>query len=162
MNSDDFDDDDLILDAGVLLCWNRDHEETWPADEYEKARMTCIAEESVEGEWTVGRRKNIPVGTPCFLVTQGTKHPRGIIGNGVIIGEPLSDGHYSDATKTTNWVNVLWVKLLPFDEVVPVDVVAEWAPDLPWATGIPGSGFPVKPDDVDALYAVMNNPTAAE
>lgn len=156
--------EDPTLDTGIILCWNRDNPNAWPDDAYDKARTTCIEEGSVEDTWSVGRRVNIPYGTQCFLLTQGQQHPRGLVGYGVVTGEPIPAAHYDDPAQTTNYVRVLWLNLRPTDDVLPIEDLEEVAPTVPWRKGIRGSGFPLDPEVTEALFTeyLATGPEAEE
>jgi 5-methylcytosine-specific restriction protein A len=131
----------------ILLCWNRDQGDTWPLDEYEEFRRNCDRGESVPGTWSVGNRINIPVATECFLLIQGTKHPRGLVAQGITTSEPWEDEHYADPERTTNYVDIEWKSLLPIDDLIPVALLDRELPQIPWSSGgIRSSGFRIKPE----------------
>lgn len=146
------DDTAVVLDEGIVLCWNRDNPDAWNIDDYEAARQECLDGGYAVRTWSVGRRINIPLGTQCFMLTQGQEHPRGLIGVGVISGEPRTGPHYEDATRDTNYVEVQWTDLRPFDDVIPVAHIADGVPSVPWTRGIRGSGYPLKREEVDNLH----------
>lgn len=138
-------------DLGVILCWNRDDPDTWPVDEYQEFRSWVTDEGPQEGGWSVGRRKNIQPGVHALLLAQGQKHPRGLVGHGIICAPPSPDEHWKDPASITNYVRVIWDNLLPWEEPIPIDELVACAPQLPWRTGIQGSGFPVAPGALSAL-----------
>lgn len=146
----------LVLDNGIILCWNRDYPDAWPLDDYEAVKTECDQGGYVERQWSVGQRKNIPEGTKAFLLAQGQQHPRGIVGYGIVTEEPFEDEHWQDPNKTTNYVRVLWVGLRDLDDPIPVAILMEQTPSLPWRTGIQGSGFPVSPEDAETLLSLLD------
>jgi len=133
----------------ILLAWNRDVPDTW--DDYDKFYGAFLRGKQGRISWSVGRHVNIPKGTACYMITQGNRHPRGLIACGRTVG-PVKEGtHYADETKTTNYIRWVVEGMLPFDEVIPVSVVAERVPGIPWLTGIPQSGFFVPQHQEQAL-----------
>lgn len=150
------DTDPITLDEGVVLCWNRDYPDAWPFDDYVETRSWILDDGPQETFWSVGNRRNIQPGTHAFLLGQGLEFPRGLIGHGLVTAPPETRSHWKKKGATTNYVKVLWDILLPFDEPVPIQDLIETAPQLPWRTGIPGSGFPVKPEAVSALLILLD------
>lgn len=146
----------LVLEEGIILCWNRDYPEAWPLEDHAAAKAECDRGGYALRYWSVGRRKNIEPGTKAFLLSQGQQFPRGLLGYGIVDEPPFPDEHWQDSSKTTNYVSVIWVDLLPLDDPIPVPRLVECAPGIPWATGIQGSGYPVSATDADALLVAMD------
>ena len=152
------------LDDGIFLGWNRDNSTLEDFDQHEWEVAQVADGYTVEGRWSVSRRKNIPIGTHAFFLAQGTKHPRGIIGHGIVNSEPYADEHYDDPGRTLNYVEILWDTLLPFDEPIPIRDLIHYVPSVDWKTGIRSSGHPVKPPAVTQLLDLLSeyNPIQEE
>lgn len=143
-----------VITEGVILGWNRDNPNAWPLDDYEAARAEIDSRGHSDGFWSVGRRANIEVGTQCFLLVQGRRHGRGLVGYGRVTEKPFVDTHYEDSSKLTHYVGVRWLELSPVDDVVAVPELHRREPSIPWLKGIRGSGFPVAPEALDRVYEV--------
>lgn len=144
-------------ESGIILGWNRD----WVTDEeintHREELEACDNGQTIDGQWSVANRKTITPGTHAFLLAQGNKYPRGIIGHGIVTTTPFEGTRFDDDTKTTMYVGVRWDGFLPFDEPIPVELLAQHAPGLPWRTGIQSSGANIKPNDLTALLNLWNN-----
>lgn len=128
----------------VLLGWNRDdHDDVWPGwvDDLQQVLDGYV----VEGSWSVGRHRNIERGTLCVLVTQGTRHPRGVVGLGEVMSEPYEAEHYT-GTGTTNYVDVQWHELLPLEDGIPVETLDREVRGGPWLKGFRQNGTRLAPD----------------
>ena len=53
----------------------------------------------------------MPVGSRAFLIKLGPEKPTGILGVGETRSDPYADKHYTDPTKTANYVDVRWTDL---------------------------------------------------
>ena len=125
----------------ILLAWNRDWAEVWPRRTYEATRRRIERTgKPVADRWNVGRHTAIAADSICFLVAQGTREPRGVIAMGELTSEPFAGEHWSRPGHRTNYVDLVWRELLPFDEPIPMDELRIAAPDGPWMTGIRQSG----------------------
>ena len=152
------------LDDGVFLCWNRDNITLEDFDQHEWEVAEIADGYTVEGQWSVSRRKNIEIGTHGFFLAQGTRYPRGIIGHGIVTSEPFEGKHWDDSSATVNYVRVLWDTLLPFYEPIPVGDLIQYVPSVNWKSGIPSSGFSVKQPAVNELLNLLReyNPIQEE
>ena len=151
-------------EEGIFLGWNRDGCTLEDFDKHQRAVARIADGYTVEGDWSVSRRKNIKVGTHAFFLAQGTRYPRGIIGHGVVTSEPYEAEHYDDPGRTLNYVDVAWDTLLPFNEPVPIVELIRYVPSVDWRTGIRSSGHPVKSPAVTQLLDLLSayNPTQEE
>jgi 5-methylcytosine-specific restriction protein A len=131
----------------ILLTWNRDQPETWYAEDYEKDRRKCMNGKTVNAGWSVGRRKNIPIGTTVFMLVQGNKNPRGLIAKGITTSLPKTGKHYAIRGKTTNYVGVCFTEMLPLNDPIPSSALANAIPEIPWirqkAGWIQSSGYQI-------------------
>jgi hypothetical protein len=50
----------------ILLCWNRDNENSWPLEDYEEARQTTDDGWVWSSTWSVGNRINIQLIRSAF------------------------------------------------------------------------------------------------
>lgn len=141
----------------VILCWNRDHVETWPRDEYDDTRIQVDRSGPQIGRWSCGNRVNIALGTPCFLLTQGQQYPRGLVGLGFTTSEPYLDDAYDDSDGQMKYVEVQWHKLLPLEDVVPIAVLQRDIPEIKWSGGIRGSGFSITLEFQERLLKLWQN-----
>jgi hypothetical protein len=140
----------------IILCWNRDYEDAWPMDDFESCRLACEGGDVVKGDWSVGNHVNIDIGTECFMLIQGQEHPRGLVARGYTISLPEERQHWRDPEKTTNYVDVYWHSIRSFMDPIPTEALDEELPDVPWLTGIQGSGFPIKGENQEKLREVWN------
>ncbi len=113
-----------LPEKGILLTWNR---EKWPWEDLQK-HIDLIRSESAQSggvtigseRWSVGNRKEIPVGTRFFMVKLG-QSPKGIIGCGRTASPIFEDDHF-DPTRAADgdkarYVNLEWETLVnPFTE----------------------------------------------
>jgi 5-methylcytosine-specific restriction protein A len=143
----------------VLLAWNRDAKDTWPVEDYDDARLLLLRGELYETTWSVGRRRNIVVGTPCFLYVQGEKHSRGLVGLGTVVGEPYEDDHFRVGGATSNYVEIEWQGLLPLDDLIPLRELLRHVPDGPWAKGFRQSGHPLHGKTAQQLLDLWHDRT---
>ena len=140
----------------IILCWNRDQGETWSEEDFDTAFAECAEDGASDSDWSVGRHINIDEGQDCFLLIQGTGHPRGLVAYGIVTSNPWEGEHYLDPSKTLNYVDVQWRAMRPIDEPVPMEVLKEEVPDVPWSGGIRESGYTVNPlheEDLRRVWA---------
>lgn len=142
--------------TGIILGWNRDSTDEDDMKLHAEELEICADGYTVEGQWSVGNRKNIAVGSHAFLLGQGSKHPRGILGHGTVTTRPFIDTHWADTKRTTKYVGVEWDGFLPFDQPIPINLLTRNVPSLPWKTGIQSSGFPIKSDVLQNLLHLWN------
>lgn len=128
----------------IILAWNRDIPASW--DEYEKAVEACQTDGFWVDAWSVGRRRNIPEGIECFLLSQGKTHPRGLLGRGIVLSEPYPDASYRNFGDVSMYVDVMFTQMLPVGEIVPISYLVSQVDGIPWAKGIRGSGYSVRDD----------------
>lgn len=135
----------------IILGWNRDFEDVWPLDEYEESRLICERGGIAKEQWSVGNHVNIDIGTECFMLVQGQNHPRGLVARGYTISIPTRDEHWNDPDRTTNYIQIHWHSFRSFMDPISPEILDEEIPDVPWLTGIQGSGFPIKGDNQEKL-----------
>lgn len=135
----------------IILGWNRDFEDVWPLDDYEKCRLTCEKGGIVKEQWSVGNHINIDIGTECYMLVQGQNHPRGLVARGYTISTPEEGDHWDGSEKTTNYIQIHWHNFRSFMDPIPPEILDEEIPDVPWLKGIQGSGFPIKGENQEKL-----------
>ncbi|QCB98536.1 HNH endonuclease [Arthrobacter sp. PAMC25564] len=143
--------------TAIILGWNPARWNDWNyAAVVERVAATGLYLEP----WSVGRHKDIAAGADAWLLLQG-RHGRGLIGHGVVLSQqPEPGAHHSEPGKTTMYVTVAFDALLPLGEQIPVDVLQEEAPGVPW-DGVYGSGLAVGPSEeanIRALWSEFGPP----
>ncbi len=86
-----FMDTENLGERTFLLTWKP---EAWPLAELVK----YVESFETTGEplrWSVGNRRNLPVGSRVFLAEQG-KGERGVFGSGFTVSETYDAPHYSE------------------------------------------------------------------
>ncbi|MEI9907207.1 MAG: HNH endonuclease [Actinomycetota bacterium] len=151
----------------ILLTWNRDDVEAWPLEDYEKDRRRVDLGKPPKVTWSVGNRVNIPAGTKCFMLVQGNKYPKGLVGFGITTCEPYKGRHWNPAKKgLTGYVEVKWAKLLPVQDVIPVSLLMKRVPEIPWMGKekgwIQGSGYQVSEKSERKLLEVWKDQSGIE
>lgn len=141
--------------TAIILGWNPDNWDRW---NYPAAVTEVRAAGLVVERWDVGRR-DVPAGADAWLVLQGS-HAGGLIGHGVVLLEQPRSAEYSvpaelprpASERSENprtefrepTVLVAFDALLPLGEQVPVELLRDAAPGIPW-DGLPDSGLRVDP-----------------
>ncbi|MFC1740131.1 AAA family ATPase, partial [Pseudomonadota bacterium] len=137
---------------GLLLTWNQKRW-TWtdlPAvvDSIKSAIPNIAGHDVGKDTWTVGNRKEIPVGTRFFLIKLGKK-PKGIMGTGKTISEVYQDKHYDTeraaAGELANYVQIQWESLLNPSNTEILDVFGCTEPTLAhfhWSSQQSGISIP--------------------
>jgi len=117
--------------SALIICWNRDKWDGW-ATPYEAigAAMRDPAFRYV-CRWSVGARREVPIGTDAWLLRQG--RIRGLIGHGRVLSEPVEDVHFTDPGRTRQYVTVEFDTLLEESDVVPAHVLQAVVPQVAWA-----------------------------
>lgn len=116
--------------TAIILGWNPENWDRW---NYPAAVAQVRAAGLIVERWDVGRQQTIPAGADAWLVLQGG-HANGLIGHGVVVSEHRE--HAERPRKLT--VLVAFDALLPLGEQVPVHVLSDAVPGLPW-DGLPDS-----------------------
>ena len=121
--------------TAIILGWNPDRWNDW---NYTAAVERVIATGLHLQPWSVGRQGNFGPGTDAWLLLQGA-NGRGLIGHGVVVSErpEPAPGHHTlrtgaTADQTRRFVQVAFDSLLPLGEQIPVDVLREALPAIPW------------------------------
>ena len=140
----------------IILTWNRDFEDAWPDDDYEKCKRVTDTRRRVKFRWSVGRSKNIPKNSEVFFFVQGVKHTRGLVASGITVGAPYSGKHWRDPKRKTNYVELKLTKLLNLNETIPVALLQEKLPDVPWHA-IRQSGLSIKEEYRETLRDLWTN-----
>ena len=117
--------------SALIICWNRDKWDGWDtpyeaiaAAMHDRAfRYVC--------RWSVGARREVPLGADAWLLRQG--RIRGLIGHGRVLSEPFEDAHFTDPGRTRRYVLVEFDTLLEESDVVPADVLQAVVPQVAWA-----------------------------
>jgi hypothetical protein len=140
----------LFTRTAVILGWNPTRWDDWDPD-YDDLVARTAAGEAVAGRWSVANRRTIHPGTEVFLLLQGSKH--GLVGHGVTTDWPAPDQHYSDPSRTIQYVPVEWDRLLPLDQRIDRPVLEREVPEVKWRS-IRSSGWPAPDKAASDLRAV--------
>ncbi|WP_456598656.1 HNH endonuclease [Blastococcus sp. SYSU DS0616] len=133
-----------------LLTYNP---ERWTWDDYDDTVQRTRAGQTPEERWSVGQRvRGIDVGDWVFLLRQGSG-PRGLLGVGRVASEPYTDDHWSGEGGTAQYIEVDWLELLPFDELLPLERLEAAVPNFGW-THVYSSGRTVPEPAAAALLAL--------
>lgn len=114
--------------TSIILGWNPG---IWNGWNYADVVAKVAERGSYPDTWSVGRFRNIPVGSDAWLLLQGSQG-RGLIGHGVVLSEPAPGEHYAEPDKTTMYVNVEFDALLPLGEQIEPAVLKQTVPGVPW------------------------------
>jgi hypothetical protein len=137
----------------ILLIWN-------PA-KWEWKNLPALAGQiargdKINGTWCCGQRRKLDAGTRVFLLRQGNRGHRGIIGSGITICEPYEDRHYDEDMakdgKRVHFVGIQWDRLIDpdFFEVLPRDLLDQPPLDqMYWST--PTNGITIPPQAAEEL-----------
>jgi hypothetical protein len=87
-------------------------------------------ETPIQDQWSCGGRTSIPKRTYALLLRQNKQ--RGIVASGYTVGEVFSAPHWEDATKSANYISVIWTTVLPYAEQLPTSDLIRRFPKLPW------------------------------
>ena len=114
--------------AAFLLTWNP-LKYVWDGyNDWVAATETAPRELS----WSTGSRKRgISPGDNLFLLRQGPE-PRGLIGQAVATSEVDQRPHFTDPTRTANYVDVEFVTLLAEEDILPLAELEDRFPKVNW------------------------------
>lgn len=144
--------------AAIILGWNP---EIFPVDEWVPPYSDVVEQTHAgypfDGRWSVGNHVNIPVGAAVWLYLQGMQH--GLVGRGVVTSEPYTDEHFSNPTKTTNYVEVSYKLLVPLNDAISRDLLEAEVPEVHWRK-IYSSGYRVPVQAENALRDLWFRSTA--
>ena len=150
--------------TAIIVGWNPDNWNRWnyPASVAQVRATGLIVE-----RWDVGGLRGIPAGADAWLVLEGS-HAGGLIGHGVVVSEQPDAPEQQNTAEHTDpeaaaprqpgseglakpqpgpqvlTLLVAFDALLPLGEQVPVDVLRDAAPRIPW-DGLPDSALDVDP-----------------
>src|SRR4051812_44850440 len=88
---------DVDANAGVpstnayLLSWNPTK---WNWTDLDQAIAAVNETGHYDTDWTCGNTRNIPAGSRFYLIRLG-QEPKGLVGSGVILTEPLEGLHWA-------------------------------------------------------------------
>ncbi|CAI3794259.1 HNH endonuclease [Pseudarthrobacter sp. MM222] len=129
--------------TAIILGWNPENWDRW---NYPAAAGEVRAGGLIVERWGVGQQPSNPAGADAWLVLQGS-HAGGLIGHGVVVSEhpePVKLPEPGQTGPQELSVLVAFDALLPLGEQVPVQVLHDAAPRIPW-DDLPGSGLRVAP-----------------
>ena len=115
-----------------LLTWNAS-DVGYARTGYESDIEATSAGRSVRGRWSFGsRRGGTAPGDRVFLLRQ--RIDRGIVASGILAdGVIFADAHWEgDPRKVTHYADVLWDRVVPVDERLPVQDLLHDVPDHHW------------------------------
>lgn len=141
-----------------LLTWNPDK---WSWEDFGQSVLATDGDGVIGERWSTGvRTSGIRIGDIVFLLRQG-KRGRGIVGSGQatdFTGDSApdddiiyTDSHWDGSAATSNYVDVIWDRLVESDDRLPVEELEKDFPAQHWAPN--GSGTQIRPEIVDALEA---------
>jgi len=123
----------------------------------------------VDGRWSCGVTKRIVPGDRVFLIKLGLLKPTGMMASGFALSSSFQEPHYSDASKTANYIDIRYDILLnPTEEkLLGRDHLEEKLPSVRWSPQ--GSGITIPPDAAARLeemwsahiYSIGLSPTKA-
>ncbi|MFU8873239.1 HNH endonuclease [Micromonospora sp. SL4-19] len=134
--------------SAILLGWNP---QRWNWADYDEWAAQVQRDGTKRDRWSVGRHVNIAAGSDAWLLVQGKY--RGLIGRAIVRSEPYEAEHYSDPDKTTNYVEIDWLSLLPIPDRIPPVVLNAEAPGVRW-DHVYGSGRSVPVESEAAVHAL--------
>ncbi|MCU1540170.1 MAG: endonuclease [Arthrobacter sp.] len=137
--------------TAIILGWNPDDWDRW---NYPAAAAQVRVTGLVVQRWNVSGHRDLPAGADAWLVLQGS-HAGGLLGHGVVVSEhaetaaePAVERHgpqeLPEHGPREQTVLIAFDAFLPLGEQVPVDVLHDAAPGIPW-DGVPDSGLHVEP-----------------
>lgn len=143
--------------TAIILGWNPDRWNDWNyATVVDRVAATGLHLQ----RWSVVDPGGITVGTDAWLLLQGD-HGRGLIGHGVVVSAPPEAGRYplvSDAAApdaVPRSVQVAFDALLTPGEQIPVDVLMEALPGVPWDDD--AAELSVEPDEEALIRALWRD-----
>lgn len=128
-------------ERAFLLTWNP---EQYPQESFESELEALKTGERSTLRWSVGNRKDLPIGSTLFLMRLG-KEPKGIVGFAVSQSEVQELPHW-DPDKARNGATTNSVECLPtrmqMEPIVPlVELNLRW-PDFAWTPQGSGNQIP--------------------
>ena len=129
--------------ATYLFTWNPTK---WDWETLEEDSASYRRRGFVDGRWSCGVTKRIVPGDRVFLIKLGPHKPTGIMASGFAVSSPFQAPHYSDASKTANYIDLRYDILLnPSDEkLLDRDILEVELPEVRWSPQ--GSGITIPPD----------------
>ena len=107
--------------ATIILMWKP---EAWPWHELPAKARSLAAGEPCEERWSVGRSKNIAIGSRAFILRVGSDRP-GFVASGWVAEGPASHPHWdvarAAAGEMTNYVQISLDVVLDPDKQAPMD-----------------------------------------
>jgi 5-methylcytosine-specific restriction protein A len=133
--------------AAILGTWNP---ALWQWDDIVDVIAATARGRGVVDTWSVGNRKHgIRPGDRFFLLKVG-KQPRGMVGSGTVLSEPLRAPHWDGTPgKTTQTLDVEFDRVIDPDRVLPASVLSEQLPHTNWKPM--SSGTTIDPADQEPL-----------
>lgn len=122
----------------ILLAWNP---KKWDWNNLKEEVTHLKTEGSLNGRWSCGTRKNIPIGSRFFLIRLG-ENPKGIIGSGYTTNLPQQGKHFINPNK------LAWYIDISYDVLSEQPIISREFLDLPpynefhWDTQMSGINIP--------------------
>ena len=134
--------------ATYLFTWNPTK---WDWVTLEEDSATYRRKGFIDGRWSCGVTKRIVPGDRVFLIKLGPQKPTGIMASGFAVSSPFQAPHYTDASKTANYIDLRYDILLnPSDEkLLDRNILEESLPNVRWSPQ--GSGITIPPDTAARL-----------
>lgn len=123
--------------AAIILTWNPAEWDAWDPS-YDAAVERVESTGRLPDRWSAANRVNIDPGTEAYLLRQGDGH--GLAGHGLVTSHPFPAEHFNDPARTTNYVDLVWDRLLPLSDMIPRDLLEAEVPDFSWRQGARSSG----------------------
>lgn len=134
--------------TAIVLTWNPDEWDHW-SPSYDSAVDDVRREGQQRDRWSVANRVNIEPGTEAYLLRQGADH--GLVGHGLVTSSPYPDARFNDPSTTTNYVDLVWDRLLPVSDMITRDLLEAEVPGFKWRQGARNSGNALSDQAEDQL-----------
>lgn len=122
------------LDHGgrvMILTWNPDRFH-WDEGEYRDLVEQTAQGVLVPGDWSTGSRiGGVGDGDRFVLLRQGS-HGRGIVGSGTVTSDVFQTDAWDDSGGLSNYVEVLWERVVPVEDALPTDTLKSQLPETNW------------------------------
>lgn len=134
--------------TAIILTWNPAEWDRWNPS-YESAVVEVRLKGQLRDSWSVAHRVNIDPGTEAYLLRQGADH--GLVGHGLVTSSPFPGPRFNDPSATTNYVDLVWDRLLPLSDMITRDMLEAEVPGFNWRQGARSSGNTVSDAADDQL-----------
>lgn len=117
--------------SAFLLTWNPDQ---FPEESFAQQLEALESGEEKTLRWSVGNRKDLPVGSTLFLMRLG-KDPKGIVGYATSTSAVYEGVHWdlarADANQTAHYVECKPFRM-QLEPMIPLSLLTSRWPEFPW------------------------------